>query len=407
MHTPSSILRFIIAAMLVLATVTGTAQDKNELKSKQKNIKKELREKKQILDQTKKDKKVSLTQLAILKKQIQVREKLIGNVQSQLGALNRDIESKQLNIQAIEADLKLLKEEYAKMLFQAYKNRSSTDKLMYIFAAEDFNQAWKRIKYYDQYNSYRLRQASIIVETQETLNVELQLLQSAREEKQMLLGTEKSQKENLVADQGEQQSMVRKLQSKEQQIKADIKKKQKEYNQLQAAIQRIIEDEIRRERELAKKNGTKFFTSRAEYKALSNTFAGNKGKLPWPVEKGDISTGFGRQKFKEVAGVEINNNGVEISTIRGSVAVAVFAGKVSGVVVIPGMGKAVIVRHGSYLTVYSKLSETYVQTGDEIKERQKIGTIQTDDASGVAELHFEIRNEQTPLNPSLWLFSGK
>ena len=404
--------RTFIASILALsfvlmAPVFVQAQSKSQLKAKQKNIKKELKEQEEILNQTKKEKKVSLTQLAILKKQIQVREKLIGNVKAQIRMLNGEIEAKQLSIQSIEADLVLLKQEYADMLFQAYKHRSSYDKLMYMFAAENFNQAWKRLAYYDQYAAYRKRQADLIVETQQTLELELQLLEDARTEKQALLGTEKNEKEALLADQNQQQKVVRNLQSKEAQIKKDIKKKQAEYNQLQAAIQRIIEDEIRRERELAKKNGTNFFTNRPEYKTQSKNFAGNKGKLPWPVEKGDISTGFGRQKFKEVAGVEINNNGVEISTLRGSFARAVFKGKVSGVVVIPGMGKAVIVRHGSYLTVYSKLQETMVQTGDEVKEGQKIGTIATDDASGVAELHFEIRNEQTPLDPSKWLHSGK
>lgn len=392
----------VLCAVLVVPQ-TAVAQDKTELKQRQKNIRQQLKEQNQLLDETKKEKKVSLTQLAILKKQIEVREELIGNIKAQLAMLNRDIDARQLQIQAREAELKELKEEYSRMLFQAYKQRSSYDKLMYVLAAEDFNQAWKRLQYYEQYAEYRERQATRISEAQEALNVELELLRAARAEKEVLLGVERDEREDLLADKGDQESVVRDLQTRESQVKKEIKAKQKEYDQLQAAIQRIIEEEIRRERERAKATGQQFFTNREAYKQLSRNFAENKGKLPWPVEKGDVSSGFGRQKFKEVAGVEINNNGVEISTLRGSKAKAVFGGTVSGVVVIPGMGKAVIIRHGSYLTVYSKLAETFVQTGDTVEERQDIGVIATDEGSGVAELHFEIRNEQKPLNPAEWL----
>lgn len=401
-------MRLVASFLLVLCAVlvvpqTAVAQDKTELKQRQKNIRQQLKEQNQLLDETKKEKKVSLTQLAILKKQIEVREELIGNIKAQLAMLNRDIDARQLQIQAREAELKELKEEYSRMLFQAYKQRSSYDKLMYVLAAEDFNQAWKRLQYYEQYAEYRERQATRISEAQEALNVELELLRAARAEKEVLLGVERDEREDLLADKGDQESVVRDLQTRESQVKKEIKAKQKEYDQLQAAIQRIIEEEIRRERERAKATGQQFFTNREAYKQLSRNFAENKGKLPWPVEKGDVSSGFGRQKFKEVAGVEINNNGVEISTLRGSKAKAVFGGTVSGVVVIPGMGKAVIIRHGSYLTVYSKLAETFVQTGDTVEERQDIGVIATDEGSGVAELHFEIRNEQKPLNPAEWL----
>lgn len=390
--------RLLLLLLLLPLSVSFAQKDKQTLETKKKALQEEIEYQSKLLKETSSNKKLSLGQLVIINKNISAREELIATINMQVKSLGNQIEETMSLVEAMETDLKTLKEEYARMAIHAYKNRSARDKLLFIFSAKDFNQAYKRLKFYEQYTEYRKNQAELILKTQEALKVKSAELDRKKQEKQQLLHTEKQEKQNLTAAKEQQQNTFKQLQSKEKQLKEEIKKKQAEISRLQKAI----EEAIRKELEEQKKKG--FFSMTPEMKELSSGFENNKGKLPWPVIKGIITEWFGEHEHLLMRGIRVKNNGLEIETSAGSTARAVFDGEVSKVLMIPGAGKAVLIRHGEYLSVYFKLKETLVQAGDKIKVKQEVGTIMTDETSGKTELHFEIWKGKTILNPSEWIY---
>lgn len=391
----------LLLTITFLVFNTAFSQNKKSLESKKKKIQEEIEKADRLLNETTKDKQISLGQLVIVNKKIEERERLISTINAQIRLINKQMLTHQSNIAALEKELKSLKDEYAKMIVQAYKNRSAYDKLMFIFSAKDFNQAYKRLKYYQQYSHYRKRQAVLIAQTQETLNKKVRELESTKQEKEGLVQLEKQERKNLDKEKNDQQVVIKELQGKEKQLKDQIKAKQKEAQSLQKAI----EEAIRKEIEAAKKKGN--FVLTPEALELMGKFEKNMGKLPWPVEKGIITGKFGLHYHPVLKNIEINNNGVDITTPKESVARAVFEGTVSKVIIIPNSGKAILVRHGEYLTVYFKIKEAFVQPGDELKTKQEIGNIMTDESTGKTELHFEVWKGKTILNPTDWIYQGK
>lgn len=320
-------------------------------------------------------------------------------------------------INKLQKDLEQLKQEYAKMIYYAYKNQDSYSKMMFVFSSSDFNQAYMRMKYMQQYSDYRKSQAKQIQATQELLNKKVNELQAKKNEQQSLLGEKEEEKTELSKERNEKEQVLTHLQDKEKQLKQDLKKKRDDANKLQQAIQRIIEEEIRKAREAAKKanasnkvnKGNKVtsggLTLTPEAQKLSATFETNKGKLPWPVTEGVITESFGEHDHPVLKGIKVKNNGIDISTRAGSTVRALFEGEVTGVITIPGAGKAVIVRHGEYLSVYSNLETTIAKSGEKVKTKQTIGTVRSDD-DGKAEVHLEIWKGSVMLNPEGWIFKN-
>ena len=394
-------LSFIIF-LVFLCSLCVKSQDKKSLEVKKKRIQSEIEKADKLLNETVKDKQISLGQLVIINKKIEERERLISTINAQIRLLNRQIAEHQKSISDLENDIKKLKEEYAKMILQANKNRKGYDKLMYIFSAQDFNQAYRRLKYYQQYSEYRKKQAQAIVEAKQLLAKKIDELEATKQEKQGLISSEKEEKRNLDSEKDNQQVVIKTLQGKEKELKDQIKAKQKEAESLQKAIEEAIRKELE---EAAKKKGTYALTPEAF--ELMGKFEKNMGKLPWPVEKGIITGNFGVQRHAVLKNIEINNNGIDITTSNNGEARAVYDGVVSKVIIIPNSGKAILVRHGEYLSVYFKVKESYVQPGDNVVTKQSIGSIITDDASGKTELHFEIWKGKTILNPTDWIYQAK
>jgi len=213
----------------------------------------------------------------------------------------------------------------------------------------------------------------------------------------------------LLAGEKQQQKLtVNALSEKEKGLKKELRQKEKDAKSLERAIQRIIEEEIRKAREAAQANNNKgsfeAFSLTPEAKALSDNFTSNKGKLPWPVERGLIVSPFGEQPHPVLPGIKIKNDGIDIATESGSIARACFEGTVSGIIVIPGAGRAVIVRHGDYLTVYSNLDEVYVTNGQTVSTKELIGTVRTDGTDGQTILQFQLWKGTTKQDPKPWLF---
>lgn len=391
--------------MLLLAFPV-LSQDKKDLQAKKKKLQEEIEYTNKLIQETKKDKKLTLDQLLKLKSKINAREQLIANINQQIELTQQQIEENEDIIASLEKDLENLKEEYSKLIYYAWKNKDAYNRIMFIFAAEDFNQAYKRLKYFQQYSEYRKQQARLIVKTKEEINNKVKEMEQTVKDKRALLGLKQEEKENLSSEKSEQETAVTKLQKQEKELKKELKEKQEAARKLQKAIEKIIKEEIRKAKEAARKAGksSKGYPLTPEAKKLSASFASNKGKLPWPVEQGVITSRYGEHNHPVLKGVKVNNNGMDISTTKGSAARAIFSGEVSAVVIIPGEGKAVFVRHGEYLSVYSYLSQVFVTKGDMVNTKQDLGMLVTDNSKAKTAIHLEIWKGTTKLNPEYWIY---
>lgn len=403
-----NIIGFLFVVGFIFLSIDGIAQSKNDLKKKKEKLQKEIALTNKLLKETQKDKKNSLHYLSTLSGKINSRARLIAVVSSEIKLIIKEVNSTKQNISSLENELKVLKEEYAKMIYYAYKNRSSYDKIMFVFASDDFNQAYKRLKYIQQYSEYRKKQAILIIKTQTDLTQKIAELKQQKQEKIALLSLEEQEKKHLSVEKIEQEGIVKKLQEDEESLKKKLKKKQEAAKKLEKAIQKIIEEEIRKARKAAKEKGVdptkKGFPLTPEALKLSNSFANNKGTLPWPILSGTIVERFGSHPHPVLKSITVNNSGIDIATTKGAVARAVFEGTVSSVAIIPGEGKVVMVRHGEYLTVYSYLSNVFVKKGDKVTTKQHLGALISEPGKSTSNIHLEIWKGMTKLNPEYWIY---
>ena len=327
---------------------------------------------------------------------------------SQISLVQQQIDEAQDSIAMLENDLQNLKDEYAQMIYYSYKNRNLYDRLMFIFAADDFNQAYKRLKYFQYYNEYRRQQALLIEIKQKQLEIKTESLQKILQEKNTLISSEERQKQQLTTELDEKNKKVQSLSKKEKELQKTLKEKEAAAKKLQKAIEDIIAEEIRLANERAAKAGgvstqTGLFALTPAEKLLSDDFFNNRGALPWPVEQGIISSTFGEHPHPVLKNVKVRNNGIDVLTSTGAEARAVFSGEVTRVMNVPNNNNVVIIRHGEFLTVYSNLDKVYVKIGDKVTTKQKIGTIFTNKDDSKTELHFEVWQSKTLLNPEEWL----
>jgi murein hydrolase activator len=399
----------ILVLLLALNAGEGFSQNRKELEQRKQKLLKEISETSKQLQETEKSKSLTAAQLDALKKKIRLRQELIGTINREMESLNREINTTSGEIRSLENRMTQLKTEYANMVRFAQRNKSSYQRLMFVFASDDFNQAYKRLRYLQQYSEHRRHQASLIDSTKIQLDSKKQALEVQRNEKNALRETELKQKSMLEQDKVVQDRALARLQDREKVLKKQLADKQRAKQRLDKAIDDLVRKEIEAARKKAtaagKKNVTSanVFTLTPEAQKLSAGFANNRGKLPWPVEKGRITGRFGDHPHPELKGIMIKNNGVDIRSTPGSQARAVFDGEVSGVINIPGAQSAVIVRHGEYLTVYSNLENVFVKKGDKVKTLQNIGKIYTDPDENVSELHLEVWKGTTKLDPAGWL----
>ena len=419
----------IILVLLLLALVPPTfgqktkGKSKKQLQSEINSLQKEISTANQLLKKTKKDKEMTLNEVNLLDKKIKQRENLIKAYNQQIAVLDEEINTGQSNIKTLNSDLKKLRKEYAKMIVFANKNRSHYNMLGFVFASKDFNQAFSRLRYIREFNEARKVKIDQIASTERRISDEVEASQKAREEQAALLKDEKTQQEALQKEKKDLNGQVAKLKKKEGSIQQDIKNKQQQAKKLQKAIDDIIAEEIRKanaeaerkRKEEAKKNANKGKATTAPApkekgmaltpaeKTLSSNFVNNKGNLPWPVERGVISSSYGKHASVVSDKVTVTNNGIDIATTEGAQARAVFEGEVTSVVKLTGANTVVIIRHGEYFTVYSNLENVTVKRGDKVKTKQNIGTVHTNKTEDKTELHFELLKEQNRQNPANWL----
>lgn len=368
------------------------------------NLQKEIATANKLLAETSKDKQMTVGQVSLLDKKIRQREKLIKAYNARVAELDGAISKGHGNIKTLNGNLQKLQQEYAQMITFAYRNRSDYNLLMFMFSADDFNQAFRRLRYIQQFSDARKTKMEQISSTQKNINQQVEQSKKEKDEQLALLKDEKEQQKALQQEKEQLKSQINLLKKKEKNIQQSIKDKEAQASRLQKVIEDIIAEEIRRSKQA---NGTnkedKLMALTPAEMQLSSTFSANKGKLPWPVERGVIASSFGKHAHPVSEKVIINNNGIDIATQEQSTARAVFDGVVVSVNKITATNNAVIIRHGAYFTVYSNMDEVYVKRGDEVKTKQKIGRVHTDSSEGKTELHFELWQEKTRNDPALWL----
>ncbi|MBA4304926.1 MAG: peptidase M23 [Sphingobacteriaceae bacterium] len=410
-----------ISALVILLLWVGTAeaQTKKQLEDQRNKLIEQIGFIKKQIEEVQKKKETSVNQLVSLRKQIQVRERLIENFNNDIGLTQNQIDGLEVLIIALENDLAKLKTEYGKMLQVAYRNRSHYNNVILVLSAENFNQALRRLRYLQQYNSFRQTQVRLINQTQASLNKRKAQLEQKRQEKEMLLREEETQKSLLSYESEKTTQIVSKLQQNERDLRKELQAQEAARVRLQRAIEDIIRRELeearRQEAERLKKQGQKpgqvsapkttreEFELTPEAKALGADFEANKGKLPWPISKGFVSESFGEHPHPVLKNVKVRNDGINLRTAQGAEVKAVFRGEVTAVVSIPGMQKAVIVRHGQYLTVYAHIEDVRVSKGSKIETGQVLGTVYFDDAENKAEMQLQVWRGTTKIDPQPWL----
>ena len=406
--------------LLFITSISWSQQTQEQLEQKKAKLQEEIREKEMMLKDVRNKEKSAVKVLEIQKEKIGLKEKLITTTEKQTKLLSNNMYINQVQINKLKKELTILKEDYAKMIVKSYKSRSEQSRAMFLLSSESFAQAYKRMQYMKQYANYRKMQGEEISSKTEKLADYNAKLSGQKTEKQKLLAEQEKQKQDLEKEKQEQEKIANSLKKSKNQIAAEIKKKQKESKKIDAQIQKLIRDaiaEANRKAAAARAKANPKTTTAAETKAIenstkivltpegqliSNNFKANKGRLPWPVEKGVITLGYGDQPHPVYKSLVIHNSGIEITTDSGSNARAVFGGEVTKVVVISPLNKAVFIQHGDYFTVYQNLSSVSVSAGDKVTTKQSLGKIRTN-AEGKTIIKFIISQNTTYNNPASWI----
>ena len=394
-----------------------------ELEERKAKIQLEIQEKEQLLQSVKSKEKSVVTQLQIQKEKIGLKEKLIKTTEKQTKLLGNDIYVNQIKINQLNRDLEQLRKDYTAMILKSYKSRSEQSRAMFLLSSENFLQAYKRAQYMKQYASYRKMQGHEIEGKTKQLVGYTNKIVVQKTEKEKLIAENENEKKELVKEKKEQEKIASQIQKQKGKIIAEIKKKQQETKKIDAQIQKLIRETIAAANKKtaaakAKANpktttaeSTKAVESSAkivltsEGQLVANNFRANKGKLPWPVEKGVVSLPYGDQPHPVYRTLTVHNSGVEITTENGASARSVFGGEVTKVIKLSPLNIAVFIQHGDYFTVYQNLISVTVSVGDKVSTKQNIGKIRTNGDTGKTILKFLILQNTTYNNPASWLFN--
>jgi septal ring factor EnvC (AmiA/AmiB activator) len=438
----------VVFFLLAVPVWQGVAQSKKDLQKQRDDINNKIEQTKKMIRDSERQQKSTIRQVQLLNEQLAFREQLIGNLNNDIHTIDGEIKRKNHYIGEMESQVNQMKQEYGRMIYNAFRQRTSYDKLMYIFASADFHQAYKRLKMTQRYADARKKQAFTILGKQEEIKSSVDELERDKSSKAQLADAKERERREVEADKTEQQQRLQSLKKEESTLRKQQDKQKADRDKLTARIQSVIAEEIRKENEkkmaeekkaaaaLATKEAAKKTTTSSaktgsttttktttaapaaetakkttaialapETVLLNKDFEKNKGALPWPVSAGVITSHFGKHPHPSLAQVTVNNNGVDFTTDKNASALAVFSGKVTSIFSIPGAGQNVIVTHGSYKTVYSGLETVSVKIGDSVTAKQKLGTVMYDGEDYT--LHFEVwkvgAEAGAAQNPELWI----
>lgn len=395
----------ILITFLILFSTASSAQTKAQLKQQREALEKEINEISSILASNRERKSSVLNEVDELTQKINAREKLVRVYDQEVNLLTNEINENSQKIDILRNKLKKLKKEYAQMIRQSYRSNTSQNRIMFLLSSESFYQAYKRIQYLKQYANYRRKQGKQIVERTEELQKLNEKLFAQREEKETLLARNKAVKEQLEKDQEDQEELIAQIRQKESLFERKIRKKQERIAQIDKEIDRIIKEAIAAEDKESNSDEDDInLKLTPEAQLLADNFEKNKGKLPWPVDKGFVAVGFGTRQHPIVKSAKISSSGVRITTEENGIAKAVFDGKVTKVYLLPGGNNGVIIKHGNYFTNYYNLKEVFVSSGQDITTGDELGVIAIGNATQNTTLKFSIYRNLDNLDPQNWVY---
>lgn len=428
-----SVSKYVVIVLLFLSGFSLGQVSSDKLRKEQTRLENKISDTKMLLKKSKDNTKSSLNELKVIENQISFREQLLKNYDNQIRSAELKVETKEEQIKSYNEKISRLKLQYKKLILYAYKHRSKYGRMMFIFSSKSYYEAMKRNGYLKRIAEIQRNQFITIRQHQALVNEEIASIQKEKQLKISVISEKKLERAAIENDRVKQELIYKEFQQQENEILAQLKKVERDRqlmkDQIAAAIQKeIAEAEKKRlaaveaERKKAAAKGTTTptatvttpvatpevtFKETAQATALSQNFEGNRGKLPWPVDKGSVTEKFGNNPHPTLKNVTTNNRGIDISTPKKAHVKSVFEGEVTAVLSIPGAGKVVIIKHGNYRTVYSNLQDTYVKEGDKVTTKQLIGSLLTKPDQSMSIVHFEIHlvngSTVTCLNPSLWV----
>ncbi|MGB8703409.1 MAG: peptidoglycan DD-metalloendopeptidase family protein [Gillisia sp.] len=394
----------LMLLLLLMGSIKCFSQStREELEKRRLELREEIRTINTLRSSNKKKEKSVLTEVEDLDRQINTTQNLIRVTNQQANLLTRDINSNTNKIQQLRKELSALKDDYGKMIRKSYKSRSQQSRIMFLLSSNSFLQAYKRLQYMKQYANYRKKQGDEIKQRSAELQQLNEGLLKQKRMKEKLIAENRQTKQQLEKTKQSQQVLIKSIRKKEGVFAAQIRKKQQEVNSIDKKIDEIIRASIAKTNKENGSSSRDTYELTPEAKALAANFASNKGKLPWPVKSGIVVMRFGKQPHPIIKNLTVNSNGVRIETERGASARSVFAGTVSEVQAVPGANKAVMVRHGDYLTIYNNLSKVYVQRGDVVSLGQELGEIAINGTTGKTTLYFLIYKNMQKMDPADWI----
>lgn len=387
----------IFAGVLLLGALSANGQDRAALEKKREGLLNEIRQTERLLSKARSDVQATAADLSAINHKIKLREELIRNLEAEVASLNREQAGHQATIDQLNAQLEKLKENYGQSVYAAYKYQKTNQQLVFILGAESVNQAVRRLNYLRKLNQRRREQATEIAATTESVKQKIAELEKMKQQKTALLAENNIQMNSLADERALKDKFIARLKKDESRYRDEIKRKNDEAKKLDREIRLIIE------RELAAraKDAQGLEQTPEAVLQLSKDFYANKGKLPWPVEQGYVSRHFGKQPHPELKNLQIENNGIDIRTGKEAPVRVLFDGYVVSVFTNPVFKNAVIVKHGEYFTVYSKLGKVNVKAGDQVNTRDVIGHAFTE--NDLAEVHLEVWKGKTTLDPYTWI----
>lgn len=381
------------------------SQKQKELEAKRQQLQEEIEQINSLLFSNKKKEKSIISQVEDLNYKVSVRKNLIKVTNDQANLLTRDINANQREISNLREQLGVLKEDYAAMIVKSYKSRSDQSKVMFLLSSDDFKQAYKRLQYIKQYADYQKDQGEKIKNKTQQLQELNNSLVKQKKEKDKLIEENRMAKNRLEEELKQENVLMASIRKNLSNYNSQIKKKQQEADRIDREIDRLIREAIAESNKKAgNSTSSKSYALTVEAKALAANFESNKGKLPWPVEKGIVTLRYGKQPSPIDKTVTINSNGVRIATVEGSQVRAVFDGEVSAIVALKNANPAIIIRHGTYFTIYKNLSKIFVKQGDKVSTKQVIGEVFTNKSNGETILGFGVNKNSNTENPANWIY---
>lgn len=396
--------RIFFLVMLGTQFVFGQQARQKELEQQRQQLQREIKQINSVLFSNKKKRKSAIDEAEDLAVKINVRQRLIRVTNEEANRLIQQISINQRNIDRQREELKELKNDYAEMIRYAYVSKSGQSRLMFLFSSESFLQAYKRFQYLKQYSRFRKKQGQKIAEKTQILQQLNKDLYAQKEKKNALIKENQIVQQELEIERVEQKELVQSLKKRERSLEKQIQKKQAQIAAFDKEIQRLIREAIAASNKAAGKGKSTQFALTPEAKLIGENFVANKGKLPWPVQQGVITLGFGTQTHPVVKTTKIQSNGVTIATPENADVRAVFKGKVIRVFSFKGSNPAILIQHGNYITSYSNLAAVYVKKGQEVDAKQVIGKVFTHPTKNKTELKFSVFQSTKPVNPKSWVY---